>query len=171
MTRMAFSLSRIARLFDIVTLNFCAFLAIVMSLTLLSELVARNLMGTTIIWSAELATMCFVWIAFLGSTAAARRRSHFSVDLLDRWIIPGGKGDYALDLLAAAVFVAFGAVLLLYGIDFVQNGMRRFSFSLGIAQGYAMVVMPLSGALFAFYGLCELLSLITGARETDAERT
>lgn len=164
------NLGRVARLFEITTLNVCVLLAVVMSGTLLAELVARNLMGTTLIWSAELATQCFIWIAFLGSTAAARRREHFSVDLIERWVPAESSADYVLQVLTAFIFAGFGAILVIKGIDFAHAGMRRFSFSLGIPQGYTMMIMPVSGALFLFYGLCELLELFVCRGRDYVER-
>ncbi|MDO6732598.1 TRAP transporter small permease [Marinovum sp. 2_MG-2023] len=151
------------------TLNFCALLAVLMSVTLLAELVARNLFGSTLIWSAEFATMCFVWIAFLGSTAAARRGDHFSVDLIGRWATTGSRFEFWLRVLTAGIFAGFGAVLLVAGIGFAEAGMRRFSFSLGMPQGYTMMIMPLSGALFLFYGCVELLELFTNKEQSNVE--
>lgn len=164
------NLQRISRLIEITTLNFCVLLAVLMCATLLAELIARNFLGTTIIWSAEFATMCFIWIAFMGSTAAARRSEHFNVDLIERWAPAGSRLDFWLKVLAAAVFSGFGAVLLINGINFVEAGMSRFSFSLGIPQGYTMVIMPVSGALFLFYGLLDLMELFWNKENTNAER-
>lgn len=163
-------LGRIALLLEITTLNFCVLLTVIMSATLLAELVARNLIGTTLIWSAEFATTCFIWIAFLGSTAAARRRDHFSVDLIGRWAPAGSRAEHWLLVLTATIFAGFGVVLLVNGIGFVETGMHRFSFSLGVPQGYTMLIMPLSGGLFLFYGCVELLELFTDEDRENVER-
>lgn len=165
--RIAARLSRISSFLENSTLNLCALAALAMCVTLLSELVARNFLGTTLIWSSEFATICFVWIAFLGSTVAARRREHFNVDLLGSLAPPGSRSDRCLELLTEFVFIGFGAVLLVYGIGFSGAGMRRFSFSLGIPQGYTMAVMPVSGALFLFYGLMDLLEIALRKRTFD----
>ncbi|SHH87177.1 TRAP transporter small permease [Cognatishimia maritima] len=170
MSRHVELLGRVASLLETTTLNLCVLLAVLMSATLLAELVARNLIGTTLIWSAEFATMCFIWIAFLGSTAAARRRDHFNVDLIGRWVPAGSPAEHWLLALTAAIFAGFGAVLLINGISFAETGMRRFSFSLGIPQGYTMLIMPVSGALFLFYGCVELLELFIDEDRENVER-
>lgn len=153
------NLRRIARRLEIITLDLCVALTVIMCVVLLAELVARNVFSSTFLWSMELATTCFVWVAFLGATAAIRQGEHFSVDLIGRWATEGSALDHALKILTAVIIIAFGMVLLWKGFGFAANGMRRFSFSLGIPQGYTMLIMPISGALILFYGIIEMLQL------------
>lgn len=155
-------LERIARRLELVTLDICVLLIVVMCGVLLGELVARNVFATTFLWSLELATTCFVWMAFLGSTVAVRRQEHFSVDLIAAWAAPGSRASLVLKVLGVIIVALIGAVLLWKGISFAQGGMRRFSFSLGIRQGYTMMIMPITGGLILFYALIELLALGLG---------
>jgi TRAP-type transport system small permease protein len=155
-------LERVARRLELITLDICVLLIVVMCGVLLSELVARNVFATTFLWSLELATTCFVWMAFLGSTVAVRRQEHFSVDLIATWAPPGGRASYILRVLGVIIVAIIGIVLLWKGIPFAQGGMRRFSFSLGIRQGYTMMIMPITGGLILFYALVELLALSLG---------
>ncbi|SED50684.1 TRAP transporter small permease [Rhodobacter sp. 24-YEA-8] len=162
---------RVARLFaaaDSLILNFCAILLVVMCGALLLELVARNLFRHSFIWSMETATICFVWIAFLGGSVAALRKEHFAVDLLSGVVAPGSPVARGLEILGHALFTGLGLLFLVYGWKFAMAGMMRHSFSLGIPQGYTMLIMPLSGALFTISGLWNLFGVVFGERGENA---
>lgn len=161
-------LGRVARRLELLTLDVCVILVVVMCGVLLGELVARNIFSSTFLWSIELATTCFVWMAFLGGTVAVRRHEHFNVDLIGKWAPPGSQADFSLKVLGVLVVGTIGAVLLWKGIPFASGGMRRFSFSLGIRQGYTMLVMPIAGGLILFYSLIDLLSLYLRRRPDGA---
>jgi len=146
-------------------LNLCGVLIVVMCVTLLLELAARGFFHHSFVWSVELATVCFIWIAFLGGTAGVLRKEHFVVDVLSTWFPEGHPVSVALELLSIAVILIIGVVFAVYGIDFVKSGMHRFSFSLGIRQGYTMTVMPICGALFIINSIYHLLVLVAGERK------
>jgi len=164
-------LGRVARRLELLTLDVCALLALVMCSVLLGELAARNIFSTSFVWSIELSTVCFVWMSFLGGTVAVRRHEHFNVDLIEKWAPPGSLADLSLKFLAVVIVGGIGAVLLWKGIPFASAGMRRFSFSLGIPQGYTMLVMPIAGGLILFYSLVDLLSLSLRQRPDGAVMT
>lgn len=161
-------LGRMARRLELLTLDMCVLLAVVMCCVLLGELAARNIFYTSFVWSIELSTVCFVWMSFLGGTVAVRRHEHFNVDLIAKWAPPGSRADLSLKFLAVIIVGAIGAVLLWKGIPFASAGMRRLSFSLGIRQGYTMLVMPIAGGLILFYSLVDLLSLSLRQRPDGA---
>lgn len=145
-------------------LNACSLLVVTMCVTLLAEVAARSLFGASFIWSIELATVCFIWLAFLGSTVGVLRQEHFTVDLLYRWFPPEHWFSAWLDALTYVLIAVLGTVFVVYGIGFMENGMRRHSFSLGIPQGYVMAIMPLCGALFIINSVHHLLRMATGQR-------
>ncbi|WP_353174550.1 TRAP transporter small permease [Paracandidimonas soli] len=156
MNRFSFVYDRLVVRLEDCVLNICSLLVVVMSVSLLLEVGSRNLFSYSFVWAMELATACFIWVAFLGATVGVRRNEHFVVDLLYRWFPEGHPVSIFLQVLSYLLIALLGMVFLVHGLDFVGSGMRRYSFSLGIKQGYLMLIMPISGALFiinAVYGL------------------
>jgi TRAP-type C4-dicarboxylate transport system permease small subunit len=58
-----------------------AFLLAMMVVSLSAEVFARYVIGHSIIWASEAATICFIWQVYLAAIALMRRREHISVDL------------------------------------------------------------------------------------------
>jgi len=141
-------------------LNVCSLLVLVMSVSILLEVASRGLFHYSFVWTMELATACFVWTAFLGAAVGVRRNAHFVVDLLYRWFPPGHPVSMLLQGLSCVLILLLGVVFLVHGLDFAASGMRRHSFSLGIRQGYLMLIMPISGALFIVNAVHGLLRIV-----------
>ncbi|TBU76341.1 hypothetical protein DNK06_15845 [Pseudomonas daroniae] len=155
---------RFVKLLETCALNVCGLLLAIMCGTLLLEIISRSFFGTSFIWSMELATICFIWVAFLGSTVGVLRREHFVVDLLFHWFPPEHPVSLLLDALTSVLVLVLGLVFLVHGLSFMESGMHRYSFSLGIKQGYTMLIMPLCGALFIVNALHNLLALAANRR-------
>ena len=90
-----------------------------------------------------------------------RRNEQFVVDLLYRWFPEEHPVSAILQVFSYLLILLLGWVFLAYGLDFVESGMRRYSFSLGIKQGYLMLIMPISGALFMVNAVHGLLQTAT----------
>jgi TRAP-type C4-dicarboxylate transport system permease small subunit len=153
---------RFIRAVESLVLSVCAVILVLMCVTLLLEISSRFFLQHSFVWAAEFATACFIWIAFLGATAGVLRKEHFTVDLLYKWFPPEHKVSLLLEMLGSALILLIGVIFFVYGLDLVESGMRRQSFSLGIKQGYIMAIMPISGALFALNSLHHLLVLAKG---------
>ena len=60
----------------------CAGLVIAMSLLVIGNVLLRYLLGTSISWAEEVATICFVWLVFLGASAAYKHKMDIGIDVL-----------------------------------------------------------------------------------------
>lgn len=143
-------------------LGLCGVLMVVMCVCVVLEVASRSLVEHSFVWTAELATVCFIWVGFLGATVGVLRNEHFVVDLLYKWFPTGHPVSVALEVLSYLLIAFLGFIFVRYGIDFMVSGMRRQSFSLGVPHGYLMTVMPVSGVLFVLNAVNNLLRMGAG---------
>ena len=113
-------------------------------LTVLWQVLARNVLQRAALWTLDVAQLLFAWGIFLGAAVALRRDTHFHLELFPaHW-----RGINALlkclgDLAALAVAL----VMLLAGWQFAQRGWNREVLTLGISEFWYFLSIPLAGAL------------------------
>jgi len=91
---------------------------IVMSVCLLAEVIARDVLRVPTIWTEELAGFLFLWVIFLGAAHAAHLRQHVQVEfLLDHLPALGAR---LLRLLIALLMWIFAVVLLVGGVQMAR---------------------------------------------------
>ena len=78
---------------------------------LFSGIVARYVLHTPLVWSDELASILFLWLAMLGSVIAFRRGEHMRMAALVNRASPATRA--MLDMVAVAAALAF--LLMLQG--------------------------------------------------------
>jgi TRAP-type C4-dicarboxylate transport system permease small subunit len=77
--------------------GFVVALFLVLFAILLSQIVFRYVLDEPLIWSDELSRYLFVWVAMLGWTLAARRRSHIAIRaFVDAMPVPARRAFDAL---------------------------------------------------------------------------
>ncbi len=73
---------------------------------LLSGVVARYVLHTPLIWSDELASILFLWLAMFGSVIALQRGEHMRLTAVVASLSPRGRDRVqALEVAAVAVFL------------------------------------------------------------------
>ncbi|MCI8809558.1 MAG: TRAP transporter small permease subunit [Oscillibacter sp.] len=141
-------------------------MTVVMVLSIFIQVVSR-MVHYTVIWTSDVATFLFVWLAFLGAAVAVRDNDHFVVD-----VFPGTWKKFhfnlSLNLLALAAQFVIGFIMLRYGVDFVKSMSLRLSYSLGIQLSYIVSVVPISGALILLGVLERLLKIGEISKEQEA---
>ena len=91
---------------------FLAFLLATMVVVTFSQVIARYVFNSGVIWALELTTFLFAWLIILGISYGIRIHSHIGVDALVK-LFPA-SGQKACGLIAVAAGIAY-AGLLLYG--------------------------------------------------------
>jgi TRAP-type C4-dicarboxylate transport system permease small subunit len=125
-----------------------------------SDIVLRDLFGTTIPGGVELSTFLFVWIVFLGGANASRTGSHFSVDLTKRFL--DDRGHRMVALFVQVICIAVSATMALSSWTYMMRAWRRLAEGLQIPLGFLYIVLPLSFGLMAFSHVVRLFALATG---------
>ncbi len=138
--------------------------------TVIVQVLGRNLFRVlAAIWTAELATLLFVWSVFLGASIAVRHGRHYVLDVVpSNW--PRARAATRWIGLAA---IAFGAYIFLhYGWAFLDLASRRISNQLRISQYWFYLAIPVGGAAMLLFVAEHLLrALLPGDDKEDEART
>ena len=132
-------------------------LTFVMLLSIFLQVLTR-LIRINVIWTSDLATFSFVWIAFLGAAVAVTTNEHFVVDVFPQKM-KTPLFEKTLAILSLILQFIIGYVMVRYGIVFTESMAMRYTYSLGIKMSYISCVLPISGALIITGSLERLLFL------------
>lgn len=111
----------------------------------------------------ELARTLLLWIGMLGAALAYRTGQHLGLDIVTAKFSLRWQRRVAMVLTALVVLFAF-VVMVIGGGALVQLTLQlnQMSAALGVPVGWLYSVIPLSGVLISFYGLCQLYCLWRG---------
>lgn len=134
-------------------------------LVLLAGIVARTL-GHPLVWSDELASMLFLWLAMLGAVVALRRDEHMRMSALVARMRDAGRARaQALALgasLALLLFVAWPAW------QFAQNQQIITTPAMGLSDLWRAAAMPVGIVLMALFALLRMWRECTARRAVGA---
>ncbi|MBC8718975.1 TRAP transporter small permease [Ochrobactrum sp. Marseille-Q0166] len=118
-----------------------------------SQVVARYAFANSLSWSEEVGRYIFVWITFLGMSAAFQSRAHVALDFLVN-LLPA-KPSKLLTILNALLVALVGAALIIGGASLIKFGMNQRSAALGIPMYVIYSVIPFSGVTLLYFALRE----------------
>jgi TRAP-type C4-dicarboxylate transport system permease small subunit len=107
----------------------------------------RYLIGTSVIWSEEVARHLMIWLTFAGSGLALRNGAQIGVDTLQDALPP--QSARALRLVLAAAMLLLFVALAWYGVDYALRTRFQTSAALGVSMIYVYIGMPIGCALLA----------------------
>jgi tripartite ATP-independent transporter DctM subunit len=138
-----------------------AALIMVETMLLLASVVARYMLHHPLVWSDELASFLFLWLAMLGSVIALQRGQHMCLTVvvgrLPLWV-----RSWA-DALAASVVATFVLLILHPAYDYAAEQWSILSPSLGIHGTYRAGALAVGGMLMLTFALLRLLRQHSGA--------
>ena len=133
----------------------CVLLACLIVLTFAGVL-RRYIMRSPITWMEEIQMILFVWVVFLGGSAAFREGAHIAIEIVVD-TLPKKIGGFVerFDVLLQLVILVYMFIQEWnFYFNFVQNG--KTTVLLRIPYSYAYVVVPIGGALM-------IVSMLFGA--------
>ena len=138
-------------------------LTLMMALLVLNvtwQVVTRFILPHPSSFTEELARFLLIWISLLGSAYAFHTHSHLGFDYLTKKLSKSGallaaRLGYTIVILFALGVLVVGGTNLTY-ITFL---LKQASPVLGIPMGFIYMVVPISGVLFAIYGVLGLLEM------------
>lgn len=127
------------------------------------QVFSRFILNSPSSMTEEISRCLLLWIGMLGAAFAYRTGQHLGLDIVVRKFSSATQRHIAMLLTALVVLFAL-AVMVLGGGALVQLTLelQQMSASLGIPVAWIYSVIPLSGLLIAFYGVCQLRSLWRG---------
>ena len=117
---------------------------------------ARYVLEVGILWAEEVSRLLFVWVVFLGSYVALRRKAHMAIDILADRLAPASRDR--LMLAARLVVLVFLAVIAWAGGRLVLTTLEfgRVTPILGISAAWAYLSVPVAAVLMVMETLDEI---------------
>lgn len=121
---------------------------------LLAGVIWRYVLHVPLIWSDELASILFLWLAMLGSVVALRRGEHMRMTAIVG-ALPERSRAF-LDLIAIAAAVAYLALVIEPAFEFAADEVWVTTPALEIANSWRAAALPVGMGLMAVIGLLRL---------------
>ena len=134
-----------------------ALLVIAEIVVLLSGVSARYLFQRPIIWSDELASILFLWLAMLGAVVAFQRGEHMRMTALVGMVKPNRRAFF--DVLAIAAPLAFLVLVLQPAYEFASDEALVSTPALDISSLWRAAALPIGLGLMLLVALLRLASL------------
>jgi C4-dicarboxylate transporter, DctQ subunit len=127
-----------------------AFLFAAMTLVTFSQVVARYVFNTGVVWALELTVYLFAWLVLFGMSYGVKVHAHLGVDAFARLF--STRAQRVLGLLAVAAGLVYGAILLIGSWQYVSKLFKIGidSEDLPIPQWVPMAILPIGVALLMF---------------------
>ena len=122
---------------------------------LFSGMVARYLLESPLVWTDELASMLFLWLAMLGAVVALRRNEHMRMTAVIGMVGPATRAF--LDVFALVAALAF---LLLIGwpaFEFARDEAMISTPAMDISNAWRAAALPVGSALMILTAVIRLL--------------
>jgi tripartite ATP-independent transporter DctM subunit len=136
-----------------------AMLVLAETCILFAGVVSRYLFNSPIIWTDELATFLFLWLAMIGAVVALRRDGHMRLTTFANWV--GLQWGGWLASIASLVLIVFVLELLVPAQQFLEVQRSTELITLHISDGYRVVAILVGAGLIATVALLRLLETTT----------
>jgi tripartite ATP-independent transporter DctM subunit len=124
-------------------------------IVLFSGVVARYVLHSPLLWSDELASIMFLWLAMLGSVIALRRGEHMRMTAL---VSKGGPQRRALmEMVATAACLAFLAMVVWPSFEYALDERAITTPSLEISNIWRAAALPVGIVLMGVFAIIRLL--------------
>lgn len=156
LTQLTAGLTKLSRLLARASSAAVALAAAVMMTCLILQVFSRYVLGSTFVWTEELALLLFTWIVLVSATIAIQEDSHVRLTLAIDWL-PGPLARIWRRVIWAAV-LGFCLVLLWSGHIYVEATVGRLSAAVRYPLGWLYWAAPVAGALGAIHALARLVA-------------
>ncbi|MFN4925884.1 TRAP transporter large permease subunit [Bradyrhizobium sp.] len=131
-----------------------ALLVVAEIVILFAGVVARYVLHKPLIWSDELASILFLWLAMLGAAVAFRRGEHMRMTALVARASPGLRAF--LDLVATAAALSFLVMIAWPSWEYAYEESYITTPALQIANIWRAAALPVGVGLMALFALIRL---------------
>ena len=134
-----------------------ALLVLAEVVVLLMGVTSRYVLHQPLVWSDELASILFLWLAMLGSIIAFQRGEHMRMTAIVGKLEPRGRA--LLDLVAIAAGIAFLAFVVHPAYEFAQDEVSVTTPAMGIVNSWRAAALPIGLGLMLLVGLVQIFRL------------
>ena len=131
-----------------------ALLVLAEVVVMLMGVTSRYLFQRPLVWSDELASILFLWLAMLGSIIALQRTEHMRMTAIVGKLGPRARAF--LDLLAIAASIAFLAFVVYPAYEFARDEMDVTTPAMGIANSWRAAALPIGLGMMLLVGILQI---------------
>jgi tripartite ATP-independent transporter DctM subunit len=132
-----------------------ALLVVAEVVILFAGVIARYVLHVPLIWSDELASILFLWLAMLGSAVAFRRGEHMRMTAL---VAMAGPRTWAfLDVVATVSALAFLLMIVAPSYEYAYEESYITTPALQIANSFRAAALPVGITIMALFALLRLV--------------
>ncbi|WP_394067172.1 TRAP transporter large permease [Roseixanthobacter glucoisosaccharinicivorans] len=124
-------------------------------LILFSGVLARYVFHQPLVWSDELASMLFLWLAMLGSAIAFQRGEHMRMTAFVGALPPGGRAF--IEVVAVSTALAFLLLILPAAFDYAHEEAIVRTPALDLQNSWRASAMPVGLGLMTVFAILRLL--------------
>lgn len=132
-----------------------ALLVLAEVVVLLMGVTSRYILQRPLVWSDELASILFLWLAMLGSIIAFQRGEHMRMTAIVGKMKPRGRAF--LDLVAIAAGIAFLAFVVHPAYEFAQDEVYVRTPAMDIVNSWRAAALPIGLGLMLLVGLIQIV--------------
>jgi tripartite ATP-independent transporter DctM subunit len=151
------ALRKLDRLLGIAIAVPTATLVLVEVFVLLGGVISRYVFHHPIIWSDELASTLFLWLAMLGSAMALHRSEHMRMTAFVGMLSPPVR--LALDVVATFAGLAFLVMILPSAYDFAADEIAVTTPAMEISDAWRAAALPVGFAIMIAVAIVRLLAV------------
>ncbi|MDD1793284.1 TRAP transporter small permease [Enterovibrio makurazakiensis] len=119
-------------------------------ITIAMEVLRRFVFSYSSIWGEEVARYAFIYLAWIGASAAVKERAHIRIDVLLHYLPQRGKAVmYLFGDLMTLIVAVFALYWSIHPIE-VSLKFGSVTHGLGISQAWFMAAVPLGFSLMLF---------------------
>lgn len=125
------------------------------------QVISRYVVGKSSSFTEEFARFALIWLTVLGATYInGQREGHLAMDfLLSK--LPEGK-RHARQKVIQVVMAIFALIIMVIGggnLVYTTLSLGQVSSALNVPLGYVYAIVPLSGAIIAFFSIYNIKKL------------
>ncbi len=130
------------------------------------EVVRRFVLSYSSIWGEEVARYAFIYLAWIGTSAAVRDRAHIRIDVIQQFL--SRKGKLAMYIFGDVVTLVISLFAIYFSFETLATSMKFGSVThgLGVSQAWFIAAVPL-GFSMVIFRLLQSLKRDIGMWNTD----
>ncbi len=131
-----------------------------MTIIIFWQVFSRYLLNRSPSWTEAFSVLLMGWFIFLGAAVGVRERTHLGFDVL-LYFLPG-SAKAVLRSISDIVVLAFGAGMIVYGVQLARLTWNTVMPSLSLPGGVSFLPVILGGALVCLFSLERLAGRFAG---------
>jgi TRAP-type C4-dicarboxylate transport system permease small subunit len=132
-------------------------------LVVFTQVVLRYVVRTSLPWTEEMARYLFIWLIFIASSVAVKKKQLLGIDFL---VIHFSENTQRhLNILSLVLSLVFSVVVILKGCDLINRSRDQISPMLHMSMSFIYIIIPMS---YLIIGLLFLWQLYNSFRSKNA---